>query len=105
MRELCITDLKWVAFKWKEIRNAQKEADAANAKWKRLNDEITEYLDAKGITDVVQVADIKNQSLALNDALGTGNWHSRNAERHIADVQLFLKLHETGLFTEMRERL
>lgn len=105
MRKLSTIDLRWVALKWQEIRDAQMLADTANIDWKRINAELNAYLDSSGETDIVQRDKIKGASLALKEALAVGDWHSRNAERHIADVQLFLKLHEMGIFTEMRERL
>jgi hypothetical protein len=88
---------RWVQMKWGQIRTAQRLADVASNKWKRVNDEINDYLDRKGEFDIVQRAKVKSESLALKDALATGNWHSRNAERHIHDVDLFLKLKGVGL--------
>lgn len=87
----------WIRGKWDAIRKAQRLADAANNDWQRINGEINRYLDDSGITDVIQRAKIKGESLALRDAFAIGNWHARNAERHIHDLQLFLKLKEMGL--------
>jgi hypothetical protein len=84
----------WVEKKWAEIRTAQQLADRANQGWKRVSAEINSYMDRSEITDPVQRRKIKSESLALKEALEVGNWHSRNAERHIADVQLFLQLRE-----------
>lgn len=88
---------EWVAMKWREIRRAQALADASNNTWKRINDEIVSYLDRSGVGDVVQRARIKSQSLSLGDALSVGKWHSENAQRHIDDVSLFLRLKELGI--------
>jgi hypothetical protein len=97
---------QWIDRKWALIRESQRRADAANVKWNRINDEInhkherddqrrTERGDFP-LTDLMK-AQAKSASLPLRDALDTGNWHSRNAERHIQDVMLFLKLKELGL--------
>jgi hypothetical protein len=87
-------DLEWINKKWIQVRKAQQLADQANNDWKRVSAEINSYLDRSEIRDPVQRMRIRNESLALKDALDVGNWHSRNAERHIADVQLFLRLRE-----------
>jgi hypothetical protein len=85
---------EWIRKKWQEIRKAQTLADASNSDWKRVNAELNVYLDRSNIFDIVQRTKIKGESLALKDALAIGNWHSRNAERHISDIQLFLRLRE-----------
>lgn len=91
------TEQKWVKLKWTEIRLAQKAADKANNEWAVINDGINDYLDRSGITDIVQRANIKGNSIPLGDALGTGSWHARNAERHLMDLQVFLKMRELGV--------
>lgn len=91
------TDREWVARKWWEIRRAQMLADAANNDWKALNAEVESYLDRSGVADIVQRARIKGENLALADALGVGKWQAENAQRHIDDVALFLRLKELGL--------
>lgn len=88
---------EWIASKWAAIRLAQHKADLANSDWGRLNDEISEYIASMQITDPLQRAKVKGESLALKDALAVGNWHSRNAERHIHDLQLFLQMKQMGL--------
>jgi hypothetical protein len=100
---LTATEHTWVKRKWALIRESQRKADAANNDWNRINDEINdkhrrtdERNEERGnfpLTDLMKAQD-KNASLPLQDALAAGNWHSRNAERHIHDVQLFLKLKE-----------
>lgn len=90
-------EVRWVRLKWHAIRTAQRKADEANNNWQRLNDEINAWMDRGGETDIVQRTKIKSESLPLKDALATGNWHSRNAERHIQDVQLFLQMKTMGL--------
>lgn len=87
---------QWVSLKWQQIRAAQQKADVANNDWSRINAEINDLMDRQGITDIVQRAQIKGASLPMKDALATGEWHSRNAERHIHDVTLYLKLKESG---------
>lgn len=85
---------KWIGLKWSRIRKAQQKADASNKSWNRINDELNSYLDRQGIWDVVQRAKIKGSSLPLADALGAGKWHAEESQRHIADVNLFLRLKE-----------
>lgn len=97
---------KWVTRKWALIRESQRKADAANNEWNSLNDSINDKHRREDerraeradfpMTDLMK-AQAKSASLPLQDALATGNWHSRNAERHIQDVQLFLKMKELGL--------
>jgi hypothetical protein len=96
----------WVSRKWALIRESQQKADAANKVWNRINDEINDKHRREDqrrgergefpLTDLMK-AQAKSASLPLKDALDTGNWHSRNAERHIHDVELFLKMKELKL--------
>jgi len=58
---------------------------------------INVYLDQSGIVDIVQRARIKGESLPLKDALEKGKWHAQNAQRHIDDLMLFLKMKELGV--------
>lgn len=87
----------WLSAKWREIRTAQTTADGSNSTWKQINAALNVWLDESGIKDVVQRQKIKGESLALKDALDVGKWHSANATRHIADVQLFLQMKQMGL--------
>lgn len=101
--QLTPTDKEWVKRKWTLIRASQVKADKANNDWNRINNEINDKhrredqrRHARGdfpLTDLMK-AQAKSASLPLQDALETGKWHSRNAERHIHDVSLFLKLKE-----------
>ena len=88
---------RWVRLKWEAIRKAQQTADKANNDWQRISGELNQYLDESGIVDIVQRTKIKSESLPLKEALEVGNWHCRNAERHIHDLQLFLKIRELGV--------
>lgn len=90
-------DREWIKRKWALIRESQQKADRANRDWNNINNSINDYLDRKGETDIVQRAKIKGDSIPLKDALSTGTWHARNAERHIHDVNLFLKMKELGV--------
>jgi hypothetical protein len=104
--QLSRDEAKWVTAKWVQIRSAQALADAANNRWKDINASIKEKHDtednrrrARGDfpkTDLMRAQE-KDASLPLKDALATGNWHSRNAERHIHDLNLFLRLKELGI--------
>jgi hypothetical protein len=95
--QLTQAEREWIKRKWGLVRKSQQEADRASSTWNQLNEELNDYLDRKGEMDIVQRAKIKGQNLPLADALARGNWHSRNAERHIHDVNLFLKLKGMGL--------
>lgn len=90
-------DHEWVTAKWALIRKSQQTADKANNDWTRINAEINDYLDRDGTHDIVQRAQVKSQSLALADAYDVGKWHAGNAQRHIDDVMLFLRLKELGV--------
>jgi hypothetical protein len=104
--ELSREENVWVRSKWKKIRDSQMAADQADIEWRRINEEINAKHEAENKsrkasgraphTDLM-VAEAKGASLPLGDALATGNWHSRNAERHIHDVELFLRLKELGI--------
>lgn len=95
------TDREWINRKWRLIRDSQRRADQANIQWNRINDAIndkhrreSERRAERGefpLTDLMKLQD-KSASIPLKDAYDTGIWHSRNAERHIHDVQLFLQL-------------
>lgn len=87
----------WVQAKWAAIRKAQQAADKANNEWAEQNDALNEWLTRMQVTDPLQRAQRKGENLLLKDALATGSWHARNAERHIHDLQLFLKLKEMSL--------
>lgn len=91
------TEREWVSRKWALIRASQQAADKCNNDWQRINAEIIDYLDRSHVTDWLERIRIKSQSLSLDDALTSGRWHAQNAQRHIDDVQLFLRLKELGL--------
>ena len=87
-------DLLWVGLKWDRIRTSQKKADKANREWNELNDAFKVWLRDSGETDPVQINHIKSRNLGLADALAVGKWHSAEAQRHIDDLMLFLRLKE-----------
>lgn len=91
------TDIEWVRRKWAIIREYQQKADKANAKYRQISDEIDDYMDRSGITDVVQRGRIRGDSLPLMDALGDGQWFRNEAQAHIDDLTLYLRLKELGL--------
>jgi hypothetical protein len=84
----------WIKQKWEIIRKSQTAADQADRDWNDLNDALNTKLDAEGVTDIVQRDRTKGASLALKSSLDTGKWHAGNAQRHIDDVSLFVKLRE-----------
>lgn len=94
---LAETDREWLRRKWAIIREAHQEADKAIRKWRRLSDEVNDYLDRSGVTDIVQRAKIRSENLGLKDALGAGEWWRNEARAHSDDIQLFLRLKEMGL--------
>lgn len=95
--ELKKDEKEWLRLKWVKIRKSQQTADQSSNNWNRINGEINRYLDESGVVDVVQRSKIKSESLALKDALEIGKWHSAEAQRHIDDVQLFLRMKEMGV--------
>jgi hypothetical protein len=88
------TDRYWVELKWNKIRTSQMKADESNNEWHAINDAMKVWLRDMNETDPVQIDRIKSKNLALADALAVGKWHAAEAERHIADVTLFLRLKE-----------
>lgn len=90
-------DREWIQAKWRIIREYHTKADAAVNKWRRISDEVNDYLDSKGVTDVYERSRYRLDSLALRDALEVSTWHRNEANAHIADVNLFLRLKELGL--------
>lgn len=97
MIDLSEQERRWIQAKWDKIRTAQQKADKSNNEWQALNDSVNSWLESMQIFDVVQQAKIKGENLGLKDALATGRWHAENAQRHIDDVMLFLKMKELGL--------
>lgn len=91
------TDIEWVRRKWALIREYHQIADRANAKYRRISAELNDYLDRSYITDMVQRARIRGESLPLMDAIEEGAWFRREAQAHAEDLGLYLKLKELGL--------
>lgn len=91
------TARRWIDLKWAKIRRSQQMADKANNDWNEINSAINRWMDETGMVDIVQRTRTKSQSIPLKDALAVGTWHSAEASRHIADLQLFLKLKELGI--------
>lgn len=88
---------RWVKLKWERIRKSQQIADSSSREWNQLSDAINRYMDESGIVDIVQRARVKGESLPLAEAFERGKWHAAEAQRHIDDLQLFLRLKEMGL--------
>jgi hypothetical protein len=88
---------QFVSAKWKKIRKSQRLADRASNRWEQISAELNDYLDRSQITDIVVRARTRSTSIALIDAYDDGKWHSANAQRHIDDLALFLRLKELGL--------
>lgn len=91
------TDRKWIARKWALVREYMQRADQEVNKWDRISGEINIYLDSHQITDSLQRARIRGESMALSDAFAAGNWFRSVAQAHMADVNLYLKMKEMGL--------
>lgn len=95
--ELTSIEKRWVTRKWEVIREAQQKADTAGRDWARLSDEINTYLDGSKITDPLQRARVRAESLALAEAFASGEWFADEARRHIDDLSLFLQMKEHEL--------
>lgn len=59
---------------WRRLREANLHTMRLDAEWNKINDELNDYLDRKGVQDVVQRTKMKGENLALADALAGGNW-------------------------------
>jgi hypothetical protein len=90
-------DREWVRLKWEKIRTSMQEADRAGNTWNRISAEINEYMDRKGITDPLQRAKVKSESLALKDAFELGQFRRGEARAHMEDLNTYLRLREMGL--------
>jgi hypothetical protein len=90
-------DREWVRRKWALIRAAHQTADNAYNQWRRVSAEIDDYLDAHGITDIVQRGHVRSESLTLRDHYETMQWMRGEAHAHASDIDLYLKLKEWGL--------
>jgi hypothetical protein len=96
---------RWVGLKWTKIRSSQARADAASNRWNRINDHINAQIAAtdqqrrgvgmEPLTDLTK-AGMKGDSLPLRDAFDEHKWHAAEAQRHIDDLSLFVKLKELG---------
>jgi hypothetical protein len=91
------TEIKWVRRKWSIIREYHQKADQASAAYRRISDEINDYMDRGGTTDIVARARIRGESIPLADANGDGQWFRAEAQAHTDDLNLFIKLKEVGL--------
>lgn len=85
---------RFVIAKWKTIRQAQQDADRAYNNWTRILAEINDYLDRSNIREPLGRVRVLSESLALRDAVEAVDWRQRHAQRHIADLNLFLKMKE-----------
>lgn len=90
-------DREWITRKWAIIRDANTKADKAVNDWRKLSDEVNDYMDRAGITDPVQRTKVKGENLALADLFALGKWYREEAQGHIADVGLFLELKRAGV--------
>lgn len=72
-------------------------ADQCNNKWRKLSDEVNDYMDRKGLTDPVQRVKVKGENLELADLFANGKWWRQEAQAHTDDLNLFLRLKEMGL--------
>jgi hypothetical protein len=74
MPRLTADHLVYIDKMWRRLREANLKTMRLDEKWNSINDQLNEYLDAKGIEDAVQRDKIKKENLALADALNAGNW-------------------------------
>lgn len=97
---------EWLRKKWSKIRSSQQKADAASNEWNAINDAVKRKFAAEDrrreergefpLTDLMK-AQAKSASLPLKDALATHKWHAEESQRHIDDVNLFLRMKELGV--------
>lgn len=99
-------DRAWLQKRWDRIRQSAQRADRADDLWNDLNDAFNEKIRAENLRrrargmaphSDLSVVQQKENWLPLKDALETGRWHAANAQRHIDDVALFLRLKELEL--------
>lgn len=90
-------DLQWLHKKWSLIRRSQQKADNAAREWDDLNNRMNDYLNRQSIMDIVQRDKIKGENLTMKGHLATHAWHANEAQRHIDDVNLFLRMKELGV--------
>lgn len=78
---------RYVRNLWDQMRASAKEAAFQDKLWNQLNDELNDYLDREGTTDIVQREKVKGQSLALKNAFAAGQWHQGNAQFYANLIQ------------------
>lgn len=91
------SDREWVRRKWELIRAYHTTADKCSNRWRKLSDEINNYLDRSGITDPKARAALKGENLELADLFANQGWFRKEAQAHTTDLMLFLRLKEVGL--------
>lgn len=79
------------------MQEAVRQTQKFDAQWNRINDELNDLLDRKGEKDVVQRARLKEQNLALADALGAGNWWRAKASYLAQVIQAEIAMRREGL--------
>jgi hypothetical protein len=92
--------MRWLA---RKMREAVLMTQKLDAKWHRLNDELSTKLDAEGVTDVVQRDKIKSESLAFTDALNAGKWWREKAV-YLASVLQAEAAYRQYSINELRDR-
>lgn len=90
-------EMTWLHRKWAIIRRSQTQADRAVNDWRKLSDEVNDYMDRSGILDPLQRSKVKRENLRLMDLSELGAFYRREASAHCQDVYLFLRLKEMGV--------
>jgi hypothetical protein len=91
------TEREWVTAKWRLIRESQQQADEASNRWEQLAAEVDDYMDRSGLADPLARARVREENLALAEFFAAGRWFGQVAQRHIDDMDLFLRMKELGL--------
>lgn len=89
-------DRRWLMKKWKLVREAQQNADEASREWNRMNDAFKARCEGSGITDAVDIAYRKQINLELKEHMSKWDWWSREAQRHMQDIQTFKTMKDLG---------
>lgn len=87
--KMTTSEMSWLKLKWTKVREANHKADLASNEWNELNDAFKVWCESSGHTDPVVIARIKDQNLALKDALSAWDFFRRDADRHASAILAF----------------
>lgn len=78
---------EYVYQQWVLLRQANRKAAYYSREWNSINDGINVWMEERGITDIVQQARIKEQSLPLQGAMQAWSFWEREAKRILGAMQ------------------